>query len=94
MNPYGNTDSFSLAINIETFILKNGGVLDLPIEGTSVDMKIDLYATGKLETWKGRVVESDIRNTAVYVLQPANGPGFVIQESCGAKSSLDISEVH
>ncbi|KAI9764371.1 MAG: hypothetical protein M1840_008509 [Geoglossum simile] len=84
LNSSGNSDAYFVTINIESFILENGTVLDPPAEGTPVDIEIDLYGDSRPETWKGRVVESNLHNTVVYALRPANGPAFITSESYDA----------
>jgi len=84
LNPSGNPDAYFVTVNVESFVLENGAVLDPPVEGSPVDMKIELNQSGRPEVWKGRVIESNTNNTVAYLLRPANGPGFVISSSYNA----------
>ncbi|KAI9773780.1 MAG: hypothetical protein M1840_006005 [Geoglossum simile] len=79
-----NPDAYFVTINIESFILENGTILDPPAEETPIDIEIDLYGDSRPEIWKGKVVESNLHNIVVYALQPANGPTFITSESYDA----------
>jgi len=50
-------------MDIETFILDNGAVLDSTAEGSPIDMKADLFGDDKLKAWRGRAVESNLHNS-------------------------------